>query len=257
MKKYVGWLVCGLCLMFAGLCSAADSVSIPLDCRGLQGSAVGQQRIEVPASGFSVLPPQGENWCVSSMASGFFFFKHPVSVEILAQPPSRSDLFQVVLQAVRFMGMALALPEFGTDHPSPDQLKVVVDEVISHHFFAQVVGGISSAERGFQVMESDSAIDRSYGASCVRFDAKVKQQWAYLAPPGVVMNLNFLNNLVCAHSQPASAKSGLVWIGFVEIYSEGDESAATTLSREVEPFLRSLEFTVPKIVRFQTDHQVF
>jgi hypothetical protein len=59
---------------------------------------------EVLASGFSVLPPQGENWCVSSMAAGFFFFKYPASVEILAQPPSTNNLFQVVLQAVRFMG---------------------------------------------------------------------------------------------------------------------------------------------------------
>ena len=58
------------------------------------------------------------------------------------------------------MGMALALPDFGTEHPSPEQLKVLVDELISHHFFAQVVGGISSAERRFQVMDSDSAIDR-------------------------------------------------------------------------------------------------
>ena len=98
------------------------------------------------------------------MASGFTFLKHPASVEIPAQPPSSNDLFQVVLQAVRFMGMALALPEFGTQYPSPDQLKVVVDELISHDFFAQVVGGISSAERRFQLVESRSAIDESFGA---------------------------------------------------------------------------------------------
>jgi hypothetical protein len=257
VRRYICGVVCGLCLVFAGFCSAADSISIPLDCRGLKASAVGQQRIDVPVSGFSVLPPEGENWCVSPMASGFFFFKHPASVELLAQPPSDSDLFQVVLQTVRFMGMALALPEFGTEHPSPDQLKVVVDELISHHFFSQVVGGVSSAERRFQLVKSHSAIERSYGASCVRFDAKVAEQGAYLAPPDVVMNLNFSNNLVCAHPQPASSKSGLVWISFVEVYREGDRSAAATLSREVEPFLRSLEFTGPKIVRFQTDHQVF
>ena len=148
------------------------------------------------------------------------------------------------------MGMALALPEFGTEHPSPDQLKVVVDELISHHFFSQVVGGISSAERRFQLVESHSAVDGSFGASCVRFDAKVAEQGAFLAPPDVVIYLNFVNNLVCAHPQPTSAKSSLVWIGFVEVYREGDQSAAATLSREVEPFLRSLEFTGPRIVRY-------
>ena len=176
MRTHICWMVCGLCLMLAGFCSAADTISIPLDCKGLQASGAGQQRIEVPDSGFSVLPPQGENWCVRSMASGGHFLKPPASVEIPAQPPSPNDLFQVVLQAVRFMGIAVALPEFGTHYPSPDQLKVVVDELISNHFFSQVVGGISSAERRFQLVESHSAVDASFGASCVRFDAKWKSK---------------------------------------------------------------------------------
>ena len=257
MRTLVCWMVCGLCLVLAGLCNAADSISVPLDCKGLQASGAGQQRIEVPASGFSVIPPQGENWCVRSMASGVTFLKHSASVEILAQPPAPNDLFQVVLQSVRFMGMALALPEFGTEHPSPEQIKVVVDELISHHFFSQVVGGISSAERRFQLVESHSAVDGSFGASCVRFDAKVAEQGAFLAPPNVVINLNFFDNLVCAHPQPTSAKSSLVWISFVEVYREGDQSAAATLRREVEPFLRSLEFTGPRIVRHQINHQIF
>ncbi|HET8917492.1 MAG TPA: hypothetical protein VFN58_05565 [Candidatus Binatia bacterium] len=186
------------------------------------------------------------------MASpGFTFFKHPVNVEIPAQPPTPNDLFQVVLQTVRFMGVAVALPDFGTHYPSPDQLKVVVDELIGNHFFSQVVGGIGSAERRFQLVESHSAVDGSFGASCVRFDAKVEELGAYLAPADVVINLNFLSNLVCAHPQPTSTKSSLVWIGFVEVYGEGDQSAAATLSGEVEPFLRSLEFTGPRIVRHQ------
>jgi hypothetical protein len=186
------------------------------------------------------------------MASqGFTFFKHPANVEIPAQPPTPNDLFQVVLQTVRFMGVAVALPDFGTRYPPPDQLKVVVDELIGNHFFSQVVGGISSAERRFQLVESHSAVDGSFGASCIRFDAKVEELGAYLAPADVVINLNFLSNLVCAHPQPTSANSSLVWIGFVEVYGDGDQSAAATLSEEVEPFLRSLEFVGPRIVRHQ------
>jgi hypothetical protein len=78
MKRYVPWLVCGLCLVLAGFCSAADSVSIPLDCKGLQASGAGEQRIQVADSRFSVLPPQGENWCVRSMASqGVHFLQTP------------------------------------------------------------------------------------------------------------------------------------------------------------------------------------
>jgi hypothetical protein len=258
VRTHVYWMVCGLCLVVADFSSAADTQTIPLDCKGLQASEAGKQRIQEADSGFSVLPPQGENWCVRSMASrGVTFLKHPASVEIPAQPPSPNDLFQVVLQTVRFMGMAVALPEFGTRSPSPDQLKVVVDQLIENHFFSQVVGGLSSAERRFQLVESHSAVDRSFGASCIRFDARVEEHGAFLAPAGVAVILNFFDNLICAHPQPASSNSSLVWIGFVEVYREGDQSAAATLSREVEPFLRSLEFTGPKIVRFQTDHQVF
>jgi hypothetical protein len=258
VKAHVCWMVCGLCLVLARFSSAADFVSIPLDCKGLQASEAGQQRIQVPDSGFSVLAPQGENWCVRSMASqGFTFLKHPASVDIPTQPPTPNDLFQVVLQTVRFMGIAAALPEFGTHYPSSDQLKVVVDDLIANHFFSQVVGGISSADRHFQLVESDSAVDGSFGASCVRFDAKVAELGAYLAPADVVINLNFSGNLICAHPQPTSAKSSLVWIGFVEVYREGDQSAAATLSAEVEPFLRSLEFTGPKIVSYQTNRPIF
>jgi hypothetical protein len=258
VRTYLCWLVCGLFLVLAKFSNAADFISIPLDCKGLQASEAGQQRIQVSDPGFSVLPPQGENWCVRSMASqGFTFFKYPANVEIPAQPPTPNDLFQVVLQTVRFMGIAAALPEFGTHYPSSDQLKVVVDDLIANHFFSQVVGGISSAERHFELVDSHSAIDGSFGASCVRFDAKVEELGAYLAPADVVINLNFSGNLVCAHPQPTSAKSSLVWIGFVEVYGEGDQSAAATLSAEVEPFLRSLEFTVPQIVRYQINQQIF
>jgi hypothetical protein len=251
VKRYLRWLVFGLCLVLTGLCNAADSISIPLDCKGLQASAVGNQRVETPLSGFSVLPPQGENWCVSPMAAGFFFLKHPPSVEIPERPPLQNDLFQIVLKTNRFIGLALGLPDFGTERPSPDQLRVLVDELISNHFFSQVVGGISSDERRFQLVESHSAIDRSYGGSCVRFDAKVAEQGAYLAPPDVVININFFNNLVCAHPQPPSSKSGLIWISVVEVYRDGAQPAAATMSQEVEPFLRSLQFEAPRLALHQ------
>jgi hypothetical protein len=72
-RGYVRWLVCGLCLAFAGF-AVRPTPNILLDCKGLQPSAVGQQRIEVPASGFSVLPPQGENWLheIHSLAGDYF-----------------------------------------------------------------------------------------------------------------------------------------------------------------------------------------
>ncbi|MGZ9125690.1 MAG: hypothetical protein ACXW48_21885, partial [Candidatus Binatia bacterium] len=158
------------------------------------------------------------------------------------QPSSPDERFPAVLQAIRFTGLAVGLPDFGFDIESPEQVKFAVDELISMHVFSQFVGGISSAERRYQRIESHSQVDGSFGASCVRFDAKVEARGMHQAPPGFVMILNFSNNLICAHPQPGSSKRGLIWISFVETYQEGTQSAADTVRREVEPFLRSLKF---------------
>jgi hypothetical protein len=121
-------------------------------------------------------------------------------------------------------------------------LKVTVDEMISTHIFSQFTAGISSAERRYQLLESHSAVDRSLGASCVRFDAKVAARGLQKPLSGMVVVLSFINNLICAHPHPPSSDSPLVWVSFVEAYREGEESAADTVKREVDPFLRSLQF---------------
>ena len=71
-----------LCLPLAVYCEAADSSPITINCDTLQSSAVTnlEQRIEVAAPGFSVLPPRGELWCYRLMSSeGISFFKIPKS----------------------------------------------------------------------------------------------------------------------------------------------------------------------------------
>jgi|SRR5882724_5543705 len=249
MKTYVHWAVCSLYLTVTAICGAAGFTPIPVNCSMLQSSAVTNldQRIEVSATRFSVLPPQGENWCVKSLASqGLSFLKAPVSVAVFGQPSSPDELFPVVLQAVRFTGLAVGLSDFGFNTESPEQLKVAVDKMISIHVFSQFTGGISSAERRYQLLESHSLVDRSFGASCIRFDAKVEERGMQHAPPGLVMILNFSNNLVCAHPEPATPKSRLIWISFVEAYRAGDQPAADTVRQEVEPFLRSLQFMTPR-----------
>ena len=179
------------------------------------------------------------------MASlGLSFLKAPVIVTVSKQPPSPDELFAVALQAVRFTGFAASFPDFGFNIQSPEQLKVAVDEMISTHIFFQFMTGINSAERRYQLVDSHSEVDRSLGASCVRFDAKVEARGIVLAPPGVVTMLNS-NNLICAHPEPASPKSRLIWISFVEAYREGDQPAADSVRHEVEPFLGSLQFMPP------------
>jgi len=244
-RIYVRWAICSLYLTVAAFCDAAVFTPVPINCAMLDSSLVADldKRIEVSASGFSVLPPQGENWCVKSMASkGLSFLKAPASASVFGQPRSPDELFPVALQAVRFTGLALDFPDFGFNTESPEQLKVAVDQMISIHIFSQFVAGISSAERRYQLLESHSVVDRSFGASCVRFDAKVEARGLHKAPPGLVIVLNFINNLVCVHPEPASSEDPLIWISIVEAYREGEQSAVETVRREVEPFLRSLQF---------------
>ena len=249
MKTYVHWAVCSLYLTVAAFCGAASFTPVPLNCGMLQSSLVTNlnQRIEVSASRFSVLPPRGENWCVKSMASqGLNFLKAPVSMAVFGQPSSADELLPQLLPAVRFTALAVDFPDFGFNIESPEQLKVAVDEMIKMHAFSQYTGGMTSAERRYQLLESHSAVDRSLDASCVRFDAKVEERGFQFALPGSVLVLNFINNLICVHPQPASSKSRLIWISFVEAYREGEQSAADTVRQEVEPFLQSLQFMRPR-----------
>ena len=247
MRRYIRWIVFSLYLMVPGFCGAAVFTPIPFNCSVFDSSLVTnvENRIEVSALGFSVLPPQGENWCVKSMAAkGLSFLKVPRSVAVFGQPRSPDDLLPAALQAARFTGVAVGLPDFGFKTESPEQLKVAVDQMINIHIFSQFVGGISSAERQYELLESHSILDTSLDANCVRFDAKVEARGFHKALPGIVV-LKFINNLICTHPQPSS-KSPLIWISFVETYREGEQSTADTVRREVEPFLRSLRFMPPR-----------
>ena len=244
MRRYIRWIVFSLYLMVPGFCGAAVFTPIPFNCSVFDSFLVTNvdNRIEVSALGFSVLPPQGENWCVKSMAAkGLSFLKVPGSVAVFGQPRSPDDLLPAALQAARFTGVAVGLPDFGFKTESPEQLKVAVDQMINIHIFSQFVGGISSAERQYELLESHSILDTSLDANCVRFDAKVEARGFHKALPGIVV-LNFINNLICAHPQPPSSKSPLIWISFVETYREGEQSTADSVRREVDPFLQSLQF---------------
>ena len=249
MRTHGRWMISSLYLMVPGFCGAAVFTPVPINCSMLDSAPITNldKRIEVSGPGFSVLPPQGDNWCAKSLrGEGFMFLKAPVGGSIFGQPSSPDELFQFSLTAMRFTGLAVGLPDFGFNTESPEQLKVAVDQMIGLHIFSQFVGGISSAERHYELLESHSAIDRSLGGSCVRFNAKVEARGLYKAPPGIVVVLNFMNNLICAHPKPVSSNNRLIWISFVETHREGEQPAANTLRQEVEPFLQSLQFIPPR-----------
>jgi hypothetical protein len=179
------------------------------------------QRVQLGSPPFSILPPQGENWCSSILPGGATFFKAPGIVEVPATSPTNEEVLQIALGAVRFFTLAMTIANFGTDPTAPGQLKIVVDELISKHFFSQILSGLSSAERRFQLLDSQSALDNSLGVSCARFGARAESRTVLSAKP-VILNLKFLDNKVCIHPQSIGRKSTLVWIGFATV--EGEET---------------------------------
>ncbi|HEY6363493.1 MAG TPA: hypothetical protein VI585_01755 [Candidatus Binatia bacterium] len=249
MKTYVPWMVCCLHLTVATFCNAAVFTPVPLNCGMVDSSPVTNldKRMEVSVAAFSVLPPQGENWCVKSLASkGLSFLKAPASLPVFGKPSSPDELLPMALEAFRFTGLAVDVPDFGFNIESPEKLKFAVDEMIRTHIFSQFIMGIISAERRYQLLESHSATDMSSGVSCVRFNAKVEARGLHTGPPGLIMILNFFNNLVCAHPEPASSENRLIWISIIEAYRVGEESVVETVRREVDPFLQSLQFMPPR-----------
>jgi hypothetical protein len=245
MRIYVPWVVSCLHLTVAVFCNAAVFTPVPLNCAMFDSSPVANldERMEVPAAGFSVLPPQGQNWCVKSLASkGLSFLKAPESLPVFGKPASPDELLPMAVEAIRFTGLAVDLPDFGFSIESPEKLKVTVDEMIRTHIFSQFTMGLISAERRYQLLESHSATDVSSGVSCVRFDAKVEARGLHKGSPGLVMILNFFNNLICAHPRPASPENRLVWISVVEAYRDTEQSTVETMTRQVDPFLQSLQF---------------
>jgi hypothetical protein len=232
------------CLIVAVLCSAADFVPTPPDCKALQSSPVTKldQRIEIAAPGFSILPPQGERWCYRLLASsGASFFKIPPFSGPLEKPSLEEFMARRLFSAMA-MSIKGLIQESG-DLKNPDELKSFVDRLIREHLFPQVITGLSSGEHRFLVLESNVAIMNLSNAVCVRFDGIIEEQGNRQAPRFVFV-LNFPGNVVCRH--PAAPETELIWIGFVERYLRGEQPSSLTLKGEYEPFIQSLRFMPPR-----------
>lgn len=243
ITTYYRLILFSLFLSVPALAIGAESKSVRLDCAALKMSRAPNQRVQLGSPPFSILPPQGENWCSYALPGGASFLKAPGTVEVPATSLSNDEVLQIILGTVRFFTMAMTISNFGTDPTAPGQLKVVVDELISKHFFSQILGGVISAERRFQLLDSQSALDTSLGVTCVRFGARVESRTVLSATP-VILILKFLDNKVCIHPQSIGRKSTLVWIGFATLEEEKTPPSENNIIKEVEPFLRSLEFVI-------------
>ena len=242
MKPCLTWAVYALSLLLAVCYEASDAALITPNCDTLKSLPVThlEQRIEIAAPGFSVLPPRGELWCYRLMASqGVSFFKIPKFRKVFDGPPS---LETAVLRLSGAMVMSLkGLRDFGNPE-SPDELKSLVNVLINEHLFSQISAGVLSAEHRFRLLESNVALNSTLGANCVTFDAKVEERGSLQAPLMFVLNLP--GNVVCRH--PIASDIDLIWVGVVERYAQGDQPASDTLKAEYEPFVQSLQFMPPR-----------
>jgi hypothetical protein len=245
MKTYVCPAVVCLSVMVAAFCGAADVMPGPLHCQMLQSAAVTklEQRIEIAAQGFSILPPQGERWCYRLLTSyGVSFFKIPP----IAAPFDRAPSLEEFVAARLFSATAMSLDglrDFEAQIQSADELKSIVDLLIHEQLFPQLTTGLASIDHRFRLLESNLTTVSYSNAMCVRFDAKVEERGNVQAPT-LVFVLNYRANVVCRH--PAVAESKLIWIGFVERYLRSEQPMAEALTREYEPYVQSLQFMPPR-----------
>jgi hypothetical protein len=245
MRAYICTAVFCLYLTAPAFCSAADVMPIVPDCKMLQSSAATkrEQRIEIVAPGFSILPPQGERWCYRFLTSfGVSFFKIPPSASPLDRPPSLEE----VVATRMFSAIAVSLKGLlgeGVQIQNADDLKTFVDGLIRENLFSQVLTGLSSGEHRFRLLESKVEIRSFSSALCVRFDTRIEERGNVQAP-ALLFVLNFPGNVVCRH--PAVAETELIWIGFVERYLQGEQPISDTLKGEYEPYVQSLQFTTPR-----------
>jgi hypothetical protein len=97
---------------------------IPVSCDMAQTSAVTNldQRIEIAAPGFSVLPPRGEGWCYRLMAlDGISFFKLP---KIKKGSDGPLAFRMAALRVSSAMALSLKrLRDFGSKMQTADELK--------------------------------------------------------------------------------------------------------------------------------------
>jgi hypothetical protein len=237
--------ICVLSLIAAFCCEAASLTPITLNCDKLKSSALtnSERRIEITAQGFSVLPPQGEGWCYRLTGSqGISFYKVSRYGKVFEPPRSRAAI--AVMHTFSAVAMSLkGFRDFGPNIQSPSEMQAAVDLLIREHVFAQILMGVITSEHSFYLVKSDIETDSYSSASCVRFQARIEERGNSQAS-GLVFILNLAHNIICRH--PTGPEIGLIWVGLVERYAQGDQAGVDTLKEEYEPFVQSLQFIPPR-----------
>lgn len=113
MNTYYRLVLFFFVLSVPALAIGAESTSVLLDCAALKMSPAPNQRVQLGSPPFSVLPPQGENWCSSILPGGASFLKRreswnsrqPVAPTRGAPGPAptpRPESFSALVEALSF-----------------------------------------------------------------------------------------------------------------------------------------------------------
>jgi hypothetical protein len=205
----------------------------------------GMQRLTF--EGFSVLPPQGDNWCIEHLdkKTGVAFGTSPLIGQVLTQRPPEAELYHT------FAAMAFVAQVEGEAVNTPAQLRDFVNRWLHAgqpgRFSAGKMILVASpvAAPRFTLVNSSVVIDEPTGGNCIRFDATAEERnnptW-----PTEVLAVVAKGNLLCRFPGPQEAT--FVLIGASERYNQAHQPhplLTETRAQEVEAFTRSLSSTQP------------
>jgi len=230
-------------LLAIGSASCAPSVRAPvhLDCSTVKMSALPPATPLMAFEGFSITPPQADQWCVEHLDKkiGAIFVTNPLIGQTLTAMPPAEDQSHTLAAAV----MAVYL-----DQP-------VFDDTALRDFVARWLGSgqLSQVREGHQVLESSSTTPHRFtlvesnvvideSPNCIRYDATFEER-DNPHFPGQVLILVEKANLLCR--VPGSKTGELVMIGASERYPQARPPAwkyMDTARGELDAFTRSLRF---------------
>lgn len=215
-----------------------------LDCKDIGAQAItdSTQRLQFPASGFSVLPPQGDKWCIQRTdRDGIIFFKSPLLLDTNPRPARASASHTVVA-----MAKEVSIEESGLD--SIEGLRDFVARWLRGGGNTRSLGSTLVLDdtplARFKLVESRLDLKNPFSANCVGFDSVTEERDNPRYRGAVLLMVN-RNQFLCRH--PHARERLLVLIGYSERYMQGAPPPAGSLvddwKEQLEPFVRSLQFS--------------
>ena len=208
---------------------AAPRVAAVMDCASSQMSPVTaqDQRIEFAIAGFSIMPPQGEHWCVvarDSVRGAVFSTSALLGRRLDARPP-----LATVANTLSLMALMIDPGEWKVD--TAEGLRAYTDYRLRGE-----PGRLTNRE-------THVSPDPTFGAECVRAEQIVEERHNPKLPGAVLIMVN--REFLCRHPD---APRRVILFGASERYAEGDPGPRLLELRkdQIDGFIRSLSFMQPR-----------